>query len=66
MCRNLIKYQRIIPKKIIKTAGGASQYTNHGLIGGEKPGEKCSSITVEEHDENLPLLSKCCQTLFRL
>ena len=33
---------------------------------GEKPGPKCSSITVEEHDDNLPLLSKCCQTLFRL
>ena len=45
-------------EKLIKTAGG-------GLIG-VNPGPKCSSITVEEHDENLPLLSKCCQTLFRL
>ena len=33
---------------------------------GENPGPKSSSINVEEHDENLPLLSKCCQTLFRL
>ena len=52
-------------KKLIKTAGGASQDTNHGLIG-KNSGPKCSSITVEEHDENLPLLSKCCQTLFRI
>ena len=59
------KYQRIPLKKLIKTAGGASQDTNHGLIGKNRR-PICSSITVEEHDKNLPLLSKCCQTLFRL
>ena len=46
-------------RNLIKTAGGASQDTNHGLIE-ENPGPKCSSITVEEHDENLTFLAKCC------
>ena len=53
MCQNLIKYQRIVLlKKLIKTGGGASQDTHHGLIGGKSRPKFCSSITVEEHDEN--------------
>ena len=56
MCQSLIKYQRTVHlKKLIKTACGASQDTNHGLIE-ENPGPKCSSITMEEHDENFTTL----------
>ena len=67
MCQNLIKYQRIVPFK--KTS--LKQQVEHHKIQimeslGENSGPKCSSITVEEHDENLPFLSKCCQTLFTL
>ena len=60
------KVSRTIPLKLIKTAGGASQDTNHGLIG-ENPGPQSSSITVEEHDENvttlIELLPNVIQTL---
>ena len=57
MCQNLIKYQRIIPLK----KNSLKQQVEHHNIQimdslGENPGPKCSSITVEEHDENLPLL----------
>ena len=56
MCKNLIKYQRIVPlKKLVKTAGGASQDTNHGLVG-VNPCPKCSSVTVEEHDKFTTLI----------
>ena len=63
MGQNLIKYP--FKKNSLK------QHWEHHKIQimdslGENPGPKCSSITVEEHDENLPFLSKCCQTLSRL
>ena len=61
MCQNLIRYQMIVPlKNSLK-----QQVEHHGLIG-KNPGPKCSNITVEEYDENLPILSKCWQTLFIL
>ena len=58
MCQNLIKYQRTVPFK-----NSLKQQVEHHKIQimdslGENPGPKCSSITVEEHDENLPFLSK--------
>ena len=63
MCQNLIKYQRIVPIKLIKTAGGVSQDTNHGLIGvgGEIPDQNVVALPWK-----IPLLTKRCQTLIRL
>ena len=61
MCQNLIKYQRIVPIKLIKTAGGVAQDTNHGLTGGKIPDQNVVALPWK-----IPLLTKRYQTLFRL